>query len=278
MHAADYIVYGLGLLVAAGIVTMLVVAVVTSPREARRQREALDSVARARLEGATVDHEARSATGRVGGHPVTIRYTSTRTSKTTHSMTEVEVGTARTPLQLELGPTRKGSAAAVRDGLLVDVSTGDRSFDDRFLVQGAPADVVRALLDAELRASLLGRGTLTLSTRAGGRCVVVVPGRPAEADLLALVDLAALLGRRVATAYPEADRAALDQRGGPYRGEPDARSAPALNSARAADLARLADVNQRRGGRQRRVALLLAGGLLLLVIGIALIGQATGRR
>ena len=114
--------------------------------------------------------------------------------------TELDLAIPAGLLQLTLRPRLD----AVPDPLM-EIETGDLTFDALFQVEAAPADVTRELLDADLRAAFV---------RMGGPWVVPIEGglrlaRPGWADPIGraeLIALATLLVTRIESAYLAADR------------------------------------------------------------------------
>src|SRR5262245_16563640 len=58
-------------------------------------------------------------------------------------------------LDLDVRPETARERRRVRDGLAIDVELGDPHFDQAFVVEAAPSDVVKRLLDENVRERLL---------------------------------------------------------------------------------------------------------------------------
>ncbi len=58
-------------------------------------------------------------------------------------------------LEMELRPQNAAELRHVEQGRAIDLILGDEMFDDAFIVEAAPAELVRALLDEPIRAALL---------------------------------------------------------------------------------------------------------------------------
>ena len=56
---------------------------------------------------------------------------------------------------MDLRPETRWGVRDVEHGRAIDLVLGDEAFDDSFLVEAAPADMARALLDREARTALL---------------------------------------------------------------------------------------------------------------------------
>jgi hypothetical protein len=61
----------------------------------------------------------------------------------------------RPAFEMDLRPETRWGARDVEHGRAIDLVLGDQDFDDSFLVEAAPADLARALLDRETRTALL---------------------------------------------------------------------------------------------------------------------------
>jgi len=168
----------------------------------------------------------------------------------------------RFSLELRAQTSRERS---LRDrGLAVDVVVGDPVFDEAFIVEGAPAEIIRELLNPELRQALLALRPVEVTTSAG-TMVVASPGQIVDlVPARRLIAAAVALGR-VRAASASAD-AALDEGGlrlgDPYRAEPDADAARAARAARDEELATLTRVREARKHHER----LVAGGILLVMV------------
>ncbi len=61
----------------------------------------------------------------------------------------------RPPFEMDLRPETRWGVRDVEHGRAIDLVLGDEAFDDSFLVEAAPADMARALIDRETRTALL---------------------------------------------------------------------------------------------------------------------------
>jgi hypothetical protein len=129
----------------------------------------LDAVAA--LVGGTVDRDAHAVTGHVGkdkAFPVTFTNKLYRTA----AWTEVSVTVPATALDVEVRPRTPAESQAAADGRAVDVPLGDPELEKAFIVEGAPAAVVRGLLTPERRRALVALAPVTL--RVAGTKVLLI--------------------------------------------------------------------------------------------------------
>jgi hypothetical protein len=264
--------------IAPVIVTIVVVAFVVwavreSRKEAARRRLVLGELS-LRIGAGPPPPGAKGVSGRLRGQPLTFRYTTRGSGKHRHPWTEVDVEVPPGPLSFALR-AQTTTQAMLRDrGLVVDVETGDEIFDDAFIVEAAPADVARALLDEELRGMLLAARPFAVVPREG-QLRVEVPGHALEpARAMALVELAARLAAGVRPAHAAADaalEAAAPREGAPYRAEAAGGEAVrAAKRARLDEVARLEAVKQQRVWLGRAVAVGIVVVLVVTYAGIML--------
>ena len=136
----------------------------------------------------------------------------------------------------------------VARGTLVDLQVGDPAFDDRYVIEAAPASVVRKLLTPELRELMLARD-------ASLRVVDGVHGRMfqlrarhwiiSEGEARRIWKLVAALPAALRAANHELDTA-LPGRGAPFRGHASSFGAQMSREARAAEVEKLERVLRRR--------------------------------
>ena len=220
--------------------------------ERYRKRSALAHVAK-RFTDAVIDNDRGTVAGSFDGRPVRCALTSRGDGSSAVSYTEVSVGMSGPSIQLELRPQSLAETIDVRRGLAVDVTTGDAAFDRAFIVEGAPADAVRQVLeDTMLRASILALGKIEV-TQQPGTLIFARPGWVWGAELITMADVAGTLA---------ASLAAVGARTGPshagsYRSQPDA--------GHGAELDALEEVRARRGRKMRTRSIVLLAAALLFV-------------
>jgi hypothetical protein len=130
-------------------------------------------------------------------------------------------------------------------------------FEQLFLVEGAPSDVVRYLLDDELRAALLlRRGEVELTAESGSLTLSCHGWLEEIARTRSAIELAAWIANRIPEAYDAAERGAhVNLHGAPYRAEYDAFLAERTSASRQDEVRALV---RRRSGLGRRVVHRLA--------------------
>jgi hypothetical protein len=235
-------------LVAVGVIAVLalVLSVVGMGQKRTVERAGGLSALRALLEGATADATDRVA-GTFRGIPVRWVYATRGAGSSATSWTEITV-TLRpgAPVQLSLRPQTRREERLRDEGLVIDLVLGDVAFDDAFVVEGAPADVVRALLDDALRAALLAaRPELDLTD---GKLDLAWMGWTEDADgIRRALELAIMVAERVPAAVASADAKLEQPRTGPaFREERDAEAERAAKAARAAEVDKLRQVRSQR--------------------------------
>lgn len=104
------------------------------------------------------------------------------------------------------------------------LSFAETPFEQLFLVEGAPSDVVARLLDDELRTTLLQhRGEVELTAENGSLTLAIQGWLQEVAHARAAIELAVRIVERLPEAYAAAERdTRLNLRGAPYRAEYDA--------------------------------------------------------
>jgi hypothetical protein len=172
----------------------------------------------------------------------------------------------------------------VHAGLAIDLQLGDTAFDRAFIVEGAPSDVVRALLTSPLRESLLSMirprllndgGELTI---ADGKVVLAARGWLEERKQAeAFLDLALAVAERVPLAFEEVDAQLRKEAGGAYREQHDAAVARTAVAARTEELQRLAQLRAARPAahnRRSRLFLYAFVGIFVLVFVMGVLTRA----
>ena len=97
--------------------------------------------------------------GRLHGH--LLRFGSEARSKnmpvteTRRTWCRVELPAALPPFEMDLRPETRTEARHVERGLAIDLIVGDRAFDESFIVEAAPSEMAKALLDEPARTGLL---------------------------------------------------------------------------------------------------------------------------
>ena len=165
------------------------------------------------------EHSTKSVGGIKDGRTVRALY---RQRSEEDYETRVDCDLPGRPFALELRPQTMKEQERIFEGKTIDVQVCDPAFDACWVIEGAPADVVRRVLDDSVRRrfgllfadSLTQPNSNTLRLRIDGK---QPPQWMSEAILL-LVTIANSIDR----AYEEADREAsrrVEITGSPYRGE-----------------------------------------------------------
>jgi hypothetical protein len=154
---------------------------------------------------------------------------------------------------------------------VIDIELGTPVFDELFIVEAAPADVVRHLIDDKARTFLMAQpGLIELTTFGGLRFAtpgwIADPTRAAE-----LADFVAGLASRVRDAYAAANAAVPEPAAGsPYRPETGA-AADRVQANREQEIAQIRMLDEMRyDAYRRRGALVFWGIVAVVVFGIAL--------
>jgi hypothetical protein len=213
------------------------------------------------LEGATIDERGRTATGRRRGRTVTFRSALRGAGSYSEWWTEIDTPCGDAPLRLALRPQTPQEEGLVARELAIDLPLGDPAFDSAFIVEAGPADVVRALLDADRRERLLALRPVGLVTVGGCLRLEKEGHLEAPEKIRAAVDLLLDLAEGVPDAVAAADDAARARAG--YRDHPA--QAAAIETVRAAEVAKVGAVQLAREEHHRRTALAILLGVFLLV-------------
>ena len=180
----------------------------------RASRIALEAIAVA-VDGRWIDHETVTCT-RYGQALVLRRYRdggkhlSVTTSVPRHY-----------PLQLELRRETFGDLRAKKREELIDIRVGDRAFDEMFVVEGTPAEVVARVIAKPLRELLLANSDARVVLADNHELVLTLDRWPEHATAVAAIEAIAIVAAEVPVAFAAAghDSAADPAQGGaPYRG------------------------------------------------------------
>ncbi len=255
--------------IAVGVLAVATLTIVVVTRARARQRGDALQLAGG-LVGGLPDRDTASVRGVWQELPVSVQLVmrSNGSYSETFTVLEAELGTAARSVLLRLRPATAAEVGQVRRGDLADVLLGDPGFDAAYVVEGAPAEAVRLLLDAELRRAIVALGECDLrvpSPDSEARVQLVVRGWHARdpAPLSRALDVLARLAARTGALPAELERAVpLDQVGAPYRGAPDDATRKAARATRERELADLMAQRRGRARSDRRI--------LILVVAVAL--------
>ncbi len=264
-----------------GLVFLMVVAIIaavaiSATRRRARRRTALEILA-AHLRGTSNgDH----ATGTLDGIATTVQFTTRGAGSSSESWTYVTCTLPPGyPLALHVRRHGRNDHAQIARGELVDVRCGDPRFDEAFLVEGAPAAIVRAMLDAPARAFLRATPEVELDTLDDGTLRLAVRGWLEQLDharpaLEHVAGLAGALRRVSAGADREVPLAVTDD---PYRPMADDDPLRAARAARAAEVEALRTQRAARPGPASGLAIFLVV-LFLLSVMLRILQGVTGDR
>ncbi|MBA3502073.1 MAG: hypothetical protein H0T65_17045 [Deltaproteobacteria bacterium] len=230
--------------------------------------------------GGGKDVEQRLAWGDVGGAKIWFRMTTRGSGKSTTYWTEVDAEIPeKYPLLLLVRKHGWLDKGKIERGEMVDVVVGDAEFDERFLVEAAPAEVARILLDPRERSYLLQLVNLQFdidTIRTAEKPVLRLSVRDWIYDIndamRACEAMAAIAGRvRAAYAAVESATEARDV-GSPYRPQLDDTEARGAAEARLAEVARVDGLRTSRLANQQAFAVVM----VLLFVVFAMIAIASG--
>jgi hypothetical protein len=207
-------------------------------------------------------------------HGQTVRYGLRAGGKNTPKRTVCVASVpAATALEMELRPETARELRNLEHGRAIDLVLGDDAFDDSFIVEAAPSDMARALLDRNTRTALLAFHPCVL-TLSGTELRFVKTGWLDEhaeiARVLALcADVASRLGALPALVLEQrlAERRESEPDG--YRGASPGAMRALERSPR--DASELAALHQARSRRQRFTWMMNLGVVAIAVaLGIAI--------
>ena len=265
----------LGIMV-VGVALILVVSIWTlrALEKARsRRRELLESALGEVGETVVVNQETGAAAGRVRGFSVRFAFLTRGAGSSSEAWTEVEVDVEHEPLVLGVRRQGRREERLIEEGLAIDVEVGEPVIDGAYLIEGAPAAVVKRLFPAAVCAKLGAVDPDEVETRAAGLRVAKRGWKEDQASVAALVDLAVSLAEQVEPAITETENVEAPKPRSAYRG--DAVSAEEkerwraarreMTERQAAELANLEATRVRRGSELRARLGLVVGAVLAVV-------------
>jgi hypothetical protein len=232
-----------------------------------KRRSVLGSAAH--LLGGTANEAKANAVGALHGIATTFQLASRGSGSSSEAWTYIDcVLPAGYPLSLNLRRHGWFDSGKIERGELVDVQFGDAPFDDAFLVEGAPADVVRHMFDAAARAWLVATKSIEVTTETGGVLRLAIRGwLETPEKMQPALDLAARVAAGVRDATAAADRAVpLVQTDSPYRPAPDARPLREAREARAAEVAALDATRKQRAANQQLIVFVIIGVVVFAML------------
>ena len=257
----------LGVLFIVGIIF----AVVISNSKQKQKMEATFGWLGGKL-GGGYDIAKRRAWGNLANATVEYRFTTRGSGKSATYWTEIDAEVPpQYPLRLFIRKHGWADQGKIERGEMIDVIVDDRAFDDRFLVEAAPADIARMLLDPRERSYLLGLSeTLWLeitTVKDGDRALLRLAIRTWIYDIgdatRGIEAMAAIAGR-LRDAYSKVEEASETRDvGSPYRPMLDDGAARESADARLQEVARVDRIRTDRAAREQMVAVVIIVGFVL---------------
>lgn len=211
-----------------------------------------------------------SAWGSALGAPATLRFVTRGSGSNSETWTEIDVELpARYPLALQVRHHGWFDQGKIARGEMVDITFGDAAFDDLFLVEAAPADIIRELFDARVRFQLSSLPRFKLSTLQPAQAMLRldVRGWIEVGVARAAVELLTTLATGVRDAYARAEAAAQPLvAGSPFRPEVDDRPARDAAAAREAEVARVQRLQLQRTSSAPVIGVVIFGVVLLIAL------------
>lgn len=178
------------------------------------------------------------------------------TSKAVGARTEVNGDLPMAyPFVLHVRKYKRRDAAPIARGDMLDLNIGVPSFDGRFRVEGAPAEVVRRVLTDEVQTFLFATNRVRIATKEGW-LMVCLPGlwpagvddvRPAVQCVAAMVTSVRATWLALDEATPMAHARKMV-----YRGIPDDAPLREARAAREAEVQHVENLRRRRSGLRWR--------------------------
>ncbi len=209
----------------------------------------------------------RGVEGSVHGLPVRYSFTSGK-RRVQSTICVATLSVERPPFEMDLRPESRWGQRDVEHGRAIDLVLGDEAFDDSFLVEAAPADVARALIDRDTRTAMLSFHPCRLTVVGSELRFTKVAMLDEFAEVRRVLELCTRVRSRLESlpGLMHEERLALAREGasaGGYRGPaPHEITALASASGAAAEVAALQHM------RMRRTMLRAAQGAALVALGI----------
>jgi hypothetical protein len=230
------------------------------------QQQAQRRVVTAEALGGVVDADGRLDVP-CGGLRVAVSFTLSGSGSYRTHWTYLEAAMpAGYALALHLRPHRNEDAIEIERDELLDIQIDVPEFDDAFLIEGAPADVVRRLINPQVQATLLRQPPIKIDAADGVLQVMLSGWHEDAAAIRPWVELVGSIAGGVRDAYAAADAAIpLAATGGVYREIPDDQPLQAARAARFAEVQRLGEIRKSRS-MLPAVVIGLFGLIVLLIV------------
>lgn len=198
------------------------------------------------------EHDATSAAwGSALGPYATFSFVKRR-NRSSKLWTEIDVELpGRYPLTLHVRRHNLFDKLAIERGNMVDIEVGDAEFDEDFLVESAPVDVVRRLLTPRVRRYFKEHRNVELCTPSDREGILRLSLRGWTNDLSEAdeaLDVAIELSTRVREAFAEAvaETPSAPAAGSPFRQELDDRQALVAQARREIEVAQISHLRAKR--------------------------------
>ena len=260
----------LGIVGAVGLMAALIGYLARAVQRDRERRRALvQGALTSRDQAVVVSAETGRAALTVRGRDVRFSFVTRGAGSTSEAWTEVEVDVPHEPLVLGVRRQSEREEKLVTEGLAVDVEIGDEAIDRKYVIEGAPAAVVRRLFTEAVRTLLGAVDPDEVETKPFGLVVARRGWKEEQASIQAFVDLAVELAESVGPAFAETAKAEAPQPTSAYRGEQaSAEDKERWQAARReAEERQAAEVAGLEATRKRRQAELMSR----MVLGVAVV-------
>ena len=203
------------------------------------------------------------ATGSLDGTKVRYEFTTRGSGSSTEYWTYIDAEVPPYPLRMYVRRHGWRDQGKIDRGEMIDVQVGSEPFDNAFLVEAAPADVVARMFDHEAMQYLLGEtAQLELTTEHGGpQPTLRLSLRKWITDVFearAAVDCVVRIAKRVRDAYAEVEKQTAPRDvGSPYRPQLDDQPVRDAAEKRAAEIEHLDRVRTARISRTHFIGVML---------------------
>jgi hypothetical protein len=210
--------------------------------------------------------------GRVKGHLLVLgtemRTKNMPVTETSRTWCRVQLPAALPPFEMDLRPETRTEERDVERGLAIDLIVGDAAFDASFIVEAAPTDMAKALLDEPARTGLLAFHPCRMTIADGTLRFSKGAALDEYAEVRRVLELCSHVASRLQSlpAQFHEQRLALAQGGelAGYRGpSPEAMRALATSPDAAMEIAHLHRV------RSRRLRARATFALAMIALGVA---------
>jgi hypothetical protein len=190
-----------------GTVALILVTVVTNKKVRERRGQLLGDALAPTSEQIHVDPDTGTAWCRQKGFDVKFQFATRGSGSSSESWTEVEVTVACQPLLLTMREHHRRDKGLIKDGLAVDVTIGDPGIDERYMIEGAPAAVVKSLFSPAVVRGIHAIAPDEIETTSLGLKLAKKGWNETTGHIAVFVDLAASLAEAARAGVAAAPRA-----------------------------------------------------------------------